>query len=51
MMGCPPSHILKWRLSDVMLMLRYTNKKAKPNVQEIEDVDTMSAIFGAETHG
>jgi hypothetical protein len=32
-------------------MLEFMKRRGKPQVQEIEDVETMSAIFGAETHG
>lgn len=51
MMHCPPSEIRKWKSTDVFLMLEFFKRRGKPVVQEITDVETMGAIFGAETHG
>lgn len=50
-MHCPPSEILKWKASDVLLMMEFMKRRGKPQVQEITDVETMGAIFGAETNG
>jgi pyridoxine 5'-phosphate synthase PdxJ len=50
-MGCPPSQIMKWKFSDVHLMMRYFKQKSQPNQVEIEDVAQMAGVFGAEVHG
>ena len=51
MMGCPPSTIRGWNFSDVNLMLLWMKHKSKPQQVEIQDVEQMAGIFGAEVNG